>query len=153
MDVGFYATHMFRAVSQSEPRVLAARVKLASKDVDRFAEADVEFDGGTGRIRCSLWSWHMFDISMRVVGERGELRAFNPIAPQFPHSLKVKLDGKTRKEKVPGEPTYTLQLRAFAASCLRGAPVLTDADDAVKNQRVVDAIYAAAGLPLREPGK
>jgi hypothetical protein len=34
---------------------------------------------------------------------------------------------------------------------LRGDPVKTNPDDAVENMSVIDAIYRAAGLPLREP--
>ena len=34
---------------------------------------------------------------------------------------------------------------------MTGAPVITDAEDAVKNMRVIDDIYRAAGLPGREP--
>jgi hypothetical protein len=34
---------------------------------------------------------------------------------------------------------------------LRGEPVKTTPEAAVENMTVVDAIYRAAGLPLREP--
>ncbi|MBZ4625975.1 gfo/Idh/MocA family oxidoreductase, partial [Mycobacterium avium subsp. hominissuis] len=40
---------------------------------------------------------------------------------------------------------------AFAAAVLRGEPVKTSARDAVDNMTVIDAIYRAAGLPLRYP--
>ena len=53
------------------------------------------------------------------------------------------------RERVRGEATYTLQLRAFAAAVLRGEPVLTSPADAIKNMRVIDAVYQAAGLPVR----
>lgn len=32
-----------------------------------------------------------------------------------------------------------------------GAPVLTDAADTVRTMTVIDAIYRAAGLPIRQP--
>jgi predicted dehydrogenase len=50
---------------------------------------------------------------------------------------------------VAGEPTYLCQLRAFRASVRDGAPVVTSAEDAVRNMRAIDAIYRAAGLPVR----
>jgi hypothetical protein len=34
---------------------------------------------------------------------------------------------------------------------LRGVPVKTSAEEGVKNMTVIDAIYRAAGLPVREP--
>jgi hypothetical protein len=34
---------------------------------------------------------------------------------------------------------------------LRGEPVRTTPEDAIENMTVIDAIYGAAGLPLREP--
>jgi predicted dehydrogenase len=52
---------------------------------------------------------------------------------------------------MPGEPTYVAQLRAFRDAVLLGTPCLTDAEDAVRNMEVIDAIYRAAGLPMRAP--
>jgi predicted dehydrogenase len=61
----------------------------------------------------------------------------------------VTADGYTRREHVRGEATYTYQLRAFAAAVLRGEPVITTPEDAVATMTVIDAVYQAAGLPLR----
>jgi predicted dehydrogenase len=47
--------------------------------------------------------------------------------------------------------SYAYQLDAFAAAVLRGEPVKTPPADSVENMTVIDAIYRAAGLPLREP--
>ena len=56
------------------------------------------------------------------------------------------------RRHVPRQPsTYARQLRAFTGAILRGEQVLTGADDAVDNMTVIDACYAAAGLPRREP--
>ena len=51
----------------------------------------------------------------------------------------------------PRRTTYAYQLDAFAASVLRGDPVKTTPNDAIENMGVIDAIYRAAGLPVREP--
>ena len=42
--------------------------------------------------------------------------------------------------------SYTYQLEAFAEALRTRGPVLTDADWAVGNMRLVDAAYAAAGF-------
>jgi hypothetical protein len=34
---------------------------------------------------------------------------------------------------------------------LRGEPVKTTPEDAIENMTVIDGIYRAAGLPLRQP--
>ena len=44
--------------------------------------------------------------------------------------------------------SYSYQLEAFAAA-VRGGPNLTPPADSVANMRVIDAIYAAAGMKLR----
>jgi predicted dehydrogenase len=68
------------------------------------------------------------------------------------HRLLVRSDTRRAVEYMPRQPsTYASQLRAFTGAVLRGAPVLTGPDDAVANMAVIDACYAAAGLPRREP--
>jgi predicted dehydrogenase len=63
----------------------------------------------------------------------------------------VRSDGRKRVERFPRRATYAYQLDAFAAAVLRGEPVRTTPKDAVENMTVIDAIYRAAGLPVREP--
>ena len=57
--------------------------------------------------------------------------------------------GESRREHIPGEPTYTYQLRAFTAAVLRGEPFPTTAQDAVVIMRLIDDVYRAADLPAR----
>jgi predicted dehydrogenase len=74
----------------------------------------------------------------------------NPVAPQFYHRLTVTTRaGDVRRERLAKVTTYSCQLRAFAGAVLRGEPIATGPDDAVKNMRVIDAVYRAAGLPRR----
>jgi predicted dehydrogenase len=152
MDTGCYAVSMLRGLAGDEPEVVSAEAKLSSPRVDRFMSAEVAFpDGRTGRVRCSLFSAVLLDISARVTGDRGEMRVLNPVAPHVgTHRLAIRdADGRKRVERVPGASTYEHQLRAFADAVLRGAPVLTSGRDGVANMRVIDAIYGKAGLPLR----
>ena len=99
----------------------------------------------------ALWSARLLDISAHVVGEKGELRALNPVLPQMFHRLSVRSAAGKRVERFPRRATYAYQLDAFAAAVLRGEPVKTTPEDAIENMTVIDAIYRAAGLPLREP--
>jgi predicted dehydrogenase len=150
MDTGCYAVHMLRHLAGAEPEVTRAEARLSSPKVDRCMTADVTFaDGRTGRVRCSMFSWTLLDISARVVGDKGEMRVFNPVAPQVYHRLTVRTAEGKRVERLPGKSTYEHQLRAFADCVNRGTPVLTSAADGVANMRVIDRIYEKAGLPLR----
>jgi len=152
MDAGCYAVHMIRTFGGSTPEVLWAQAKLRDPKIDRAMAAEVVFAGGhTGRIRCSMWSSQLLRISARVVGEHGEVRVLNPVLPHFLHRLSVHSPDGRRVERFTHRPSYAYQLDAFAAAVLRGEPVKTPPQDAIENMAVIDAIYGAAGLPLRYP--
>jgi predicted dehydrogenase len=120
--------------------------------VDRAMTAELRFASGhTGRIRCSLWSSDLFRARAKVVGDRGELRVLSPAAPHLFPRLSIRSAGGKRVERFPRRVSYEYQLDAFAAAVLRGEPVKTTPEDAVENMTVIDGIYRAAGLPLREP--
>jgi predicted dehydrogenase len=135
--------------------VVSARAKLRGPDVDRAMVADFRFPGGaTGRIRASLWSGQVLRVGASAIGERGRMWVLNYLAPQAPSLLMVRTTGTgaargTRWEWIRGDTTYTYQLRAFADAVLHGEPVITTAEDAVANMRLIDHVYRAAGLPLR----
>lgn len=152
MDAGCYAVHMARTFGCGQPEVVSAQAKLRDPKIDRAMTADLRFPGGhTGRVRCSMWSANLVQISARVVGDRGELRALNPVVPHLFHRLTVRSPDGKRVERFGRRASYAFQLDAFAAAILRGEPVKTSPQDAVENMTVIDAIYAAAGLPLRKP--
>lgn len=64
-----------------------------------------------------------FDISAKVVGERGQLHVLNPAMPQMFHRLSIRTADDNRVESFPRRASYAYQLDAFAAAVLRGAPV------------------------------
>ena len=156
MDTGCYAIHMIRLLGRAdvvgEPSVISATAKTRREGVDLAMRAELEFPAGySAWMRCSLWSARLLAISARVIGEDGELTLINPVMPQLYHQLSVQIGGDRRVEHFNRRPSYAYQLDAFAAAVLRGVPVPTDPSDAVANMIVIDAIYRAAGLPLREP--
>ena len=89
------------------------------------------------------------EIELEILGERGEIFAKNPVLPHLFNELRVKIGDEETTEVVAGEPTFTGQLRAFAAWVRDGVPMPTDARDAVENMAFIDAVYRAAGLPVR----
>jgi predicted dehydrogenase len=150
MDAGCYAVSIVRFLAGGEPEVVAARAKLASPRVDRAMAADLRFaDGAHGRIRCSLFSAQLLAMSARVEGTLGRMDVINPVVPQLWHRLSVRTAEGRRSERVPGDASYTGQLRAFVRWVREGVAMPTDGAHGVANMRVIDAIYEKAGLPRR----
>jgi predicted dehydrogenase len=152
MDAGCYAIHMLRHLAGDEPRVVTARAKLARPGVDRAMRADFVLPGSrTGRITASMLSSDILKMSARVRGDRGAIRVFNPVAPQFLHRLSVRTGTTRRSEQVTHDPTYLFQLQAFRDAVRSGGPVITGPADSVANMEVIDACYRAAGMEPRRP--
>ena len=150
MDAGCYAINCLRMLGPGEPEVLSARARLHRPDVDRAMAASFRFAGGVlGRMTASLWSGQLLRLDAKAVGDQGVMRVFNYVSPQPYNRLTVTADGYTRRERVTGEPSYTYQLRAFAAAVQHGDPVPTTPEDAVAGMTVIDAVYRAAGLSPR----
>src|ERR1700742_4476765 len=152
MDAGSYAVDMVRTFGGSTPEVVSAQAKLSDAQVDRAMTAELRFTSWlTGRIRCALWSSDLFRASAKLIGDRGELRVLSPAAPQLFRRLSVRSADSKRVERFPGRSSFDYQLDAFTAAVLRGEPVKTTPQDAIENMTVVDGIYRAAGLALRQP--
>jgi predicted dehydrogenase len=150
MDAGVYPLTCLRLLGPDEPQVVTARAKLHNPQVDRAMSVELGYEGGaTGHLEASMWSSKLLRIRAEVKGDRGELTVFNFVAPHLRNRLTLTVDGRTTRERVPGDPTYTYQLRAFAGAVLRGEPFPTTPEDAVRTMSLVDDIYTAAGLPLR----
>jgi predicted dehydrogenase len=152
MDAGSYVINMARTFGGSTPKVVSAQAKLRDPRVDRAMAAELRYASGhAGRIRCALWSSDLFRARAKVVGDHGELRVLSPAAPHLFPRLSIRSASGKRVERFPRRATYKYQLDAFAAAVLRGEPVKTTPEDAVENMTVIDGIYRAAGLPVREP--
>jgi len=152
IEAGSYLANMARTFGGSTPEVVSAQARLQKPQVDRAMTVELQYAGGhTGRLQCALWSGNLFRASAKVVGEDGELHWLSPAAPHVFPRLWVRSANGKRSERFSRRPTYSFQLDAFADSVLRGEPVRTSPEDAIANMSVIDAVYRAAGLPIREP--
>jgi len=152
MDLGCYCIHQLRFLAGAEPTVTGATARVQSPQVDRWMQADFEWDDGrTGRMTCSLWSASLLSLSLVVRGSAGEMRVLNPTRPQTLHRLTVRSAAGRRRERLPGDATYVYQLRAFVAAVRNGETPLTPLHDSIANMRVIDDVYRAAGLDPRSP--
>ena len=152
MDVGCYALHALRVLAAAlggAPRLVAARAQERDPGVDAHLEAELELPGGVpATVRCGMTA-PTFEFSHRMTGSRGSTFAPEFVRPHLGDTIEVTADGRTRVEELGRRSSYTYQLEALAAHLRDGAPLLTDADDAVATMELVDATYRAAGLDPR----
>jgi predicted dehydrogenase len=150
MDLGCYPLHWMRTVAGTEPRVLSARAEQGAPDVDVVMQAELAFPGGiTGHMATSMADHEKFYSSLRIEGQHGTLIAQNPLAPHHGHELRLQQRGEDRVEKVEGQTTYRHQLLAFVDAVRTGKRLPTMGADSIHNMRLIDAVYRAAGLPVR----
>jgi predicted dehydrogenase len=111
---------------------------------------EMRFDNGVvTKTRGDMGPDATFEMAFTVVGERGTMKVNQPLVPQIGHSIEVTIDGKTTTQTTDRRATYGYQLDAFIAAVQEGAPLLTDADDGVKQMRLIDRCYDAAGMKRR----
>ncbi len=148
MDLGCYPLHMIRYFSGMTPRVIAAKAQVGPPNIDVTMEADLELAPGvTARMTCSMAADAQLGASFLARGDRGELKATNPVGPHWGHQLTVTTPAGITDATVPGDTSYTHQLRALVLA-LRGdrSAFPTDAHDGVLGMRIIDDIYRAAGM-------
>ena len=154
MDVGCYAVHALRslgAVLGGEPAVVSGQgeSRPSRPGVDEWVEATVEFPGGAAGRLLSTFIGDGMDFTLRLVGTQGEAVAQNFVLPHMNDRITVTVDGRTRLERLGRRLSYAYQLEAFADLVRNGAPVPTDADDALAQAEMIDAVYRAAGFQPR----
>ncbi len=150
MDLGCYPLHWMRQVVGEEPEVVSASAEIGNPKVDLTMEAELLFPGGVkGKMLTSMADEWAFSTTLEVVGERGQLFARNPLAPHGGHELRIAVDGAETKEEVPGQTTFRHQLVAFVEARAGDKKLPTMGEDSIANMRLIDAVYRAAGLPIR----
>jgi predicted dehydrogenase len=152
MDAGCYAVNIVRTVVGTEPTAVEAHALMTRGGVDRAFTGRLRFpDDVTGAVTCSMMSSRLLSLSVRVRGTEGDVRAWNPLMPKLFGSLRVRSGEGRRTERAMRTDTYRYQLEAFADAVLQGRSFPSTVDDAVRNMRVIDDLYRAAGLSPREP--
>ncbi|MBT8481800.1 MAG: Gfo/Idh/MocA family oxidoreductase [Myxococcales bacterium] len=150
IDMGCYPIGFIRAVTEEEPVVREATAGLYGTLIDRWMRAKMELPaGGQVRLLVSMRSRHVFSLSIKIRGSRGSIRVFNYVKPEVGHRLTVRSNAGVRRERVPGGSTYRAQLKAFVDAVRGRTQPVTTVADSLKNMRVIDAVYRAAGLPVR----
>lgn len=154
MDLGCYPVQWLRFAAAAEGTVISASADEHPPGVDRAMRASLSFPGGVeASLSCSMDPGGSFRALLRVEGTEGVLEVNNPLAPHHGHELLLSTTAGERRERVPGSSTYRHQLEAFVRAIRSGSGALpTGGQDAIATAAMMDAIYAAAGLPLRGAG-
>jgi predicted dehydrogenase len=117
--------------------------------MDATVEADLAYPSGLTAHFVTSFVVPEMDFTMRIVGSEGEAFAHNFCVSSIDDRIDVSVGDLTRTEEMGKRTSYTYQLEAFADHVRNGAPIHSDAEDAVVQAEFIDAVYTAAGLPLR----
>lgn len=149
MDLGCYSTIWVRHVVGEEPAVTSVEVTEDPENIDAKIAAELSFpSGATGRVESSMIDAEA-NVSLKVVGTKGSISADNPLAPQNGNTLTIRIGDNESTTSIDEGTTYEHMCRAFVAHVQTGAPFPTSGADSIANMAAIDAIYTAAGLPLR----
>ena len=150
MDCGCYPVSLIRHLADAEPQVDEAQARLFAPQVDHHMSADLSFaDGRTAHLECGMLSPKLFQSTLKVIGDAGTVQVISPFQPHIFHLLSVRRQNGTHRERVSGENSYILQLRAFVKAIRGEIELNTDPADAIGNMCVIDAIYEKTGLRKR----
>ena len=150
MDMGCYPISWVRHILDSEPEDIEAQAEVGPPDVDLRLVARMSFAGGVmATTTGDMTGDSPASMALQVRGDAGVLTVQNPLLPQSGHRIELTVDGETTTEKRDRRASYAYQLDAFIAAVEHGMPLHTDGEDGVKQMRVIDRCYEAAGMRLR----
>ena len=150
MDMGCYPLSWMRHFSGEEPQVVSAEAIEGPPDVDLRLTTELAFaNGATGQAVGSMMKGDRYEANLIAEGSKGTLTVNNPLVPHMGHEIKLEANGETTTETLTKRTTYDYQLDAFVRSLQTGERLPTDAADAVKQMRLIDSAYRAAGMKVR----
>ena len=150
MDMGCYPLSWARHFTGEEPEVVSAEAVEGPPDVDLRLAAELAFpSGATGSVTGSMMTGDRYKAELVAEGTKGRLVVVNPLVPHMGHEIRLEADGETKTTTLDKRSTYDYQLDAFARALRTGERLPTDAADAVKQMRLIDNAYRAAGMKVR----
>ena len=150
MDMGCYPLSWMRHFTGEEPEVVRAEAVEGPPDVDMRLVTELKFsNGATGSATGSMMTGDSFKADLIAEGTKGTLTVTNPLVPHIGHQITLAAGGETSTEELTKRTTYDFQLDAFVRSLDTGEKLPTDAHDAVKQMRLIDNAYRAAGMKVR----
>ena len=156
MDLGCYPLHWALTVSPGPIAEIQAQAQLTPTGVDDAMSAELRFeDGVVARLETSMAERERFATELSVIGDEGEIRFINPVTPHKGGSVTLRRNGKKTKAPPDRRSTYYHQLQQVVTNLaagdrdghgLDGATLPSEGAAILREQRALDAVYAAAGL-------
>ena len=149
MDMGCYPISWLRHITREEPKVVSATAQIGNPDVDLRLEVDYQLQDGLTATTVGSMCDPGFAADMEIRGSDGHMRVVNPLVPQHGNKIELTVGTDSSEEEFTRRSTYAFQLEAFVDAVENGTQLPTDSADAVKQMRVIDAAYLAAGMKTR----
>ena len=153
MDLGCYVLSAARRFGRwigREPELRAVEVRLWEPKMDSSVSVELSYPDSVTGVSCGTWMRAGRRMVWTVQGS--EATASSP-AFAVPHLepclIITDASGRSRRESLGAETSYTYQLAAFAETLDTGEPFLFDIDDSVANAELIDTVYRRAGLEPR----
>ena len=145
MDVGCYCISEARFLFDAEPTRVYARADFdAEYGVDMLASAILEFPGGRASFDCGFEL--PFRCEYEVAGSEGRIVCPLAILPGEDPEIQIHTAAGISIETFPGVNHYVLEFEHFSQAVAMGTPLAYNTDDAVRQQKVIDACYRSAEL-------
>lgn len=151
MDLGCYPMSWVRHIVGEEPTVVSAEAVEETSKIDTSIEAELAFPSGATALVGSAMDRGP-KIELTITGSAGSISAVNPMAPQNGNRLTITTAEGETSGPVDAGISYDHMLRAFVDHLVLGAPFPTRGAESVANMAAIDAVYLAAGLPIRGDG-
>ena len=140
-DLGCYPLHALRTLF-GEPQIIGATARWHG-GIDATLQADLRFGTVPGRIECSLEA-DQRSAGLTIEGAKGSIMIDNFVAPQLPHRVVTRRDGREETRSFAGPGSFDAQLM-HVGDVLAGVAVpVTGGVDAIGNAAAIDTILAAA---------
>lgn len=154
MDIGCYAVHALRHIGHligGEPAVKSAVAteREGKPGVDEKFEATLVFPNGATAKFVSSFAFTQPRFTLRVDGTQALAYSYNFLAGHQDDRVVVFRGGIAEVTYNGTKPSYEYQLQAFRDHIKKDAPIHTGPKDALAQAELLDALYEAAGLPVR----
>ena len=144
MDIGCYCVSAARYLIGREPkRVMASIQRDPEFGTDMLTSAVLDFDGIHAAFTVSTRAQDFQHVS--VLGSNGAIDIERPFQPYKDSSAGITLDSGPdhRRIEVGTHDQYQLMLEAFSRAIRNGDTAPRSPEDAINNQRVLDALFAS----------
>lgn len=145
MDIGCYCVSLSRFMFDKEPeRAFGIADIDPNFNTDRMASGILDFGNGTATFTCSMQLVPYQRAN--IFGTTGQIEIEIPFNAPPDKATRLWIHKKSGTEEIVFEAVdqYTLQGDYFSKAVLEDRPVPTSLDDAYRNMKTIEAVFASA---------